>query len=214
MKNTLFLLSLVFITSCKNETNKTVDQSSAAADTLISGPQKASSVKENKILTVEDIKKEYNILNGELSKGKLDSLGFKYECDERSGEVTFYSDKDGLKVIKHFYAEYSHFSSVENYFIKNGVPFFILKEDTSWSFDGGTPEKPETKDDIIEQRIYLQNGKAIKCLEKNYTIKSSGSNPDPAKIPNKEIQCSGEELLKTYELLLKNKEKRGEIKCL
>ncbi|EJL68264.1 hypothetical protein [Chryseobacterium populi] len=214
MKTSLFLLSLVFITSCKNETNKTVDQNSAAADTLTFGPTKASSVKENKILTVEDIKKEYGILNGELSKGKLDSLSFKYECDERSGEVTFYSDKEGLKIIKHFYAEYSHFSSVENYFIKNETPFFILKEDTSWSFDDGTPEKPETKDDIIEQRIYLQNGKAIKCLEKNYMVKSSGSSPDPGKILNKEIQCSGEELLKTYGLLLKSKEKRGEIKCL
>lgn len=211
MKTTILLLSLVFITSCKKETNKTADQHSS--DTLASVP-KTSSVKENKVLTVEDIKREYGILNAELSKGKLDSAGFKYECDERSGEVTFYSDKEGLKVVKHFYAEYSHFSSVENYFIKNGTPFFILKEDTSWNFDGGTPEKPETKDDITEQRIYLQNGKVIKCLEKNYTVKSSGSNPDPAKIANKEIQCSGEELLKMYKSLMKNKEKKGEIKCL
>jgi hypothetical protein len=214
---TLFLISsFVFIFSCKKETGKNPLKASGSSDTLTSSSVRDSTTVENKLLTIEDIKKEYQSINDKLNKKGLDSVSFDYNCnDERSGTVTFFSDQKGLRMIKHFYAEYSHFSSVENYFIKNNTLFFIFKEDTSWNFDGGTPEKPETKDDIIEHRIYLQNNTPIKCFEKKYSIRSKESiHPDVDKMANKEVSCSVDELLKTYQLLLKNKDKRGEIKSL
>lgn len=216
MKLLFLILSLAFIFSCKKETNKIPVKNTDSSDTLTSNHKRDSSTVNNKLLTIEDIRKEYYTINKQLNKKELDSVSFDYNCNnERSGTVTFFSDQSGLKIIKHFYAEYSHFSSVESYFIKDNTLFFIFKEDTSWNFDGGTPEKPETKDDIIEQRIYLQNSKPIKCFEKRYTIRSKESTrPDIDKIANKEIPCSADELLSTYQQLLKNKEKRGEIKCL
>lgn len=216
MKAIFLILSLVFIFSCKKETYKNPMKVSGSSDTLTSSPVRPPKAIENKQLTVQDIKTEYQSINSELHKKELDSVSFDYNCNEgRSGTVTFFSDQKGLRMIKHFYAEYSHFSSVENYFIKNNTLFFIFKEDTSWNFDGGTPEKPETKDDIIEHRIYLQNSIPIKCFEKKYSIRSKESiRPDVDKMANKEIPCSANELLKTYQLLLKNKDKRGEIQCL
>ncbi|ROH99675.1 hypothetical protein [Chryseobacterium daecheongense] len=213
---TLFLI-ICFLTffSCKKENNQNTGKNSTSSDSSVISQTKVDSVK-NESSPVEEIKKEYEKFQDLLITKKLDSVKFEYDCNgERSGKVVFYSDKEGLRIIQHSYAEYSHFSSVENYYVKNNKPFFIFKEDVSWNFDGGTPEKPITKDDITEQRIYLQNNKAIKCLEKNYSIRSGDShNPNPQKTANKEVNCSDEELLKTYQLLMKNKEKRRKIQCL
>lgn len=165
---------------------------------------------------IDNIKKEYNRLHALLEAKKFTTKGFTYNCNEEpSGEVTFYSDKNEIKVIRHSYAEHSHFSATEQYFIKNGKPFFIFREEAIWNFDGGTPEKPITKDDITETRIYIQNGKPIRCLEKKYSIRSDDSEkPDPSKIPGKEIHCTIEDLMKTYGLLIKNKDQKEEKQCL
>ncbi len=36
-------------------------------------------------------------------------------------------------MIKHFNAD-SHYSTVENYFVNNGKPYFIFKDETLWNF--------------------------------------------------------------------------------
>lgn len=216
MKKILLISGLFFVFSCKNETDKRISENTALSDSL-SSEVKDTLFADKDLTSVETIKEEYDRLNAKLKSKQLDSVGFNYDCNnERSGNVVFYSEKGELKIVKHSYAEYSHFSSTENYFIKNGDPFFIFKDEISWSFDGGSPEKPETKDDIKEKRFYIVNNKAIKCLEKEYTLKSnSANNPKPENIQNKENQnCSVEELQKTFKLLLKNKDKRGAIKCL
>ncbi|RKS98089.1 hypothetical protein [Chryseobacterium defluvii] len=212
---TLFIIAgLLSFFSCKKESGSIKDKNFRHTDSIITDTITIDSPKS--LSPIESIRKKYAVLNNLLTTKKLDSVKFEYSCNnERSGKVVFYSDQEGIKVIQHSYAEYSHFSSIENYYIENNEPFFIFREDTSWNFDGGTPEKPIIKDNISEQRIYLQHGKAIKCLEKKYTKRSNTPhNPDPQKIASKEINCSAEELLKAYELLIRNSEKRGEIQCL
>jgi hypothetical protein len=55
----------------------------------------------------------------------------------------------------------------------------------------------------------------VQCLEKKYVIRSAGNNQDQGTIPNKEIKCNVDELMKTYQSILKNKDKKGEInQCL
>lgn len=214
MKTIFFTAILLLAVSCKNDKEKTVSEKPVLTD--------SSTVKKDPVQTenfsdpVEDIKKEYADLQTQLKAQKLSSKGFTYNCnDERSGKVTFYSDQKGIRIIEHSYDEYSHFGSTEQYFIKDGNLFFIFKKDTGWNFDGGTPEKPITKDDITESRIYIQNNKPIKCLEKQYSIRSNATEkPSPDKIPGKETQCNTDELIKTYQSLLKNKDQKGEIKCL
>lgn len=207
---TLFLAAgLVFIFSCTNDKDKTALKTSASKDSLIVK-------KDSTTDPIDQIKIEYSNLQKQLESKKLTSTGFIYNCnDERSGKVTYYSDQKEIRIIEHSYDEYSHFGSTEQYFIKDGNLFFIFKEDTGWNFDGGTPEKPITKDDITESRIYIRNNKSIKCLEKQYSIRSNATEkPSPDKIPNKETQCNTDELMKTYQSLLKNRDKKGEIKCL
>lgn len=212
MKKALLISGLTLIFSCQKENDKKVSDPSD----VISSKMKSHSVSLGKDLsTVAGIKLEYNLVNDQLKNKKLDSVGFEYECEEISGNVVYYSEKGKLKVVKHFQAD-SHYSSTENYFINDGKLYFIFKDDTVWSFDGGTPEKPITKDDVTEQRFYLVDNKAIQCLEKKYTLRSNSTdNPKSENVPNKEMEnCSVAELQKSFDLLMKNKDQKGSVKCL
>ncbi|MCU7616511.1 hypothetical protein NZ698_04825 [Chryseobacterium sp. PBS4-4] len=214
MKKLFLISSLIIIISCKKENDKTLEND-VTQEVSNSKINKDSLQLKNDLHSVDGIKKEYNLVNSKLTAKKLDSVSFDYECEERSGNVVYYSEKGILKVVKHFNAD-SHFSSTENYFVNDGKPYFVFKDDTVWSFDGGTPEKPETKDDITEQRFYIVEGKPIQCLEKKYTLKSSSkNNPKSENVHNKEMKnCSIDELQKTFNLLMKNKEKKGKMNCL
>ncbi|MGN7758411.1 hypothetical protein ACTJIV_13095 [Chryseobacterium sp. 22532] len=213
MKTMLIAAILLLAVSCKNDKDKAAHTTSVSSDSMI---VKKDSPQQNTDNPIAEIKKEYSMLLAQLETKKLRSNGFTYNCNEEpSGKVTFFSDKGEIKVIEHFYTEHSHFSASERYFIKNGEPFFIFREETVWNFDGGTPEKPITKDDITETRIYLQHNKPLKCLEKKYSIRSDSKEKSISdQISGKEIQCNTDELLKTYQSLLKHKDQKGEIKCL
>ncbi|CAD7815386.1 hypothetical protein CHRY9390_02964 [Chryseobacterium aquaeductus] len=210
MKKVLLISGLLLIFSCKKESDKKVVKNSVSADSLSTKPNLDSL----RLNSVDDIKNEYNKVNSLLIAKKLDSTSFNYECGEKSGTVVFYSDNNDLKTIKHSYSENSHFSSVENYFVHDGKPYFIFQQETVWSFDGGTPEKPETKDDIKENRYYYVNKKLVNCRNKTYTLRSKNNSKQENLSDGESKNCSDVELLKTYNLLIKNKDKKGNIKCL
>lgn len=210
----LFLLSgIILLFSCESKKQDSIDIKSPS-DSLKTIVKKDSLINSSP-QTIDEIKAEYTLLNNQLIAKKLDSISFDYECNEILGNVVYYSSKGELKGIKHFHAD-SHFSSVENYYLKNSKPYFIFKDDTVWNFDGGTPEKPETKDEVEQQRIYIVNEKPIECLEKKFTLKSSSkNNPKPENIQNVQSKnCSYSELQKTFEVLLKNKDKKGKTACI
>lgn len=163
--------------------------------------------------STDEIKKEFAALNEKLLAAKLDSASFTYTCEETEGRADFYYENHNLRLVKHFYAD-SHFSSTTNYYVKNNNVFFIFKEETLWQFDGGTPEKPITKDNISQQRIYLKNGNTIQCLEKKFTIRSAGKNVNPETVPNKKGNCDAKELMDIYQKILKNKDRKDKILCL
>lgn len=213
MKITLISLSLLLAISCKKEKSKTLQNKSSDNDTVTL--KNDLKIQNDSVKTTADIKTEYARLNNLLISRKLDSTKFNYNCDEKEGEVILYFQDKKLAAVKDFYAEHSHFSSSTTYFVKNDQVFFIFNGETVWNFDdGGTPEKPETKDDIKEKRIYILNNKAVQCFEKNYSLRSKGNNTNPESIPNKEIKCDIDGFMKTYQLILKNRNKRGDIKCL
>ncbi len=210
---TLISLSLLLAISCKKEESKTLQNKSSDNDTVTLKNDLKN--QNDSVKTIADIKTEYARLNNLLISRKLDSTKFNYNCDEKEGEVILYFQDKKLAAVKDFYSEHSHFSSSTTYFVKNDQVFFIFNDETVWNFDdGGTPEKPETKDDIKEKRIYILNNKAVQCFEKNYSLRSKGNNTNPESIPNKEIKCDIDGFMKTYQLILKNRNKRGDIKCL
>lgn len=213
MKNILTVLSLIMIVSCKKEDAKAIEKKQSEDPAINNNTSLIT--RDDSIKTIDDIKKEYASINSMLISKKLDSTQFSYNCDEREGEVTLYYKDKKLAAVKDFYAEHSHFSSSTLYFIKNEQVFFIFNDETVWNFDdSGTPEKPETKDDIKEKRIYILDHKPVQCFEKNYSVSSKGNNKNPQTISNKETKCDIAELMKKYQLIVKNKDRKGGINCL
>lgn len=212
MKKLILLPSLIFLFSCENKKKEPVDANSPS-DSLQNVSVKDSLPKNNFPQSIEEIKTEYALLNNQLIAKKLDSTSFDYECNEVSGNVVYYSLNGELKSIKHFHGD-SHFSSVENYYLKNGKPFFIFQEETGWSFDGGTPEKPETKDDVEEKRFYYINDQLISCRDKKYTLRTKNQSKPENVSDGESKNCNDTELRKTFETLIKNRDKKGKTDCI
>lgn len=212
MKKLILLPSLIFLFSCENKKKESFDTNSPT-ETSEQISSKDSLNKNNSLQNVDEIKAEYTSLNNQLISKKLDSTSFDYECNEVSGNVVYYSSNGELKSIKHFHGD-SHFSSVENYYLKNGKPFFIFQEETVWNFDGGTPEKPETKDDVEEKRFYYINDKLISCRDKKYTLRTKNQSKPENVSDGESKNCNDTELMKTFEILLKNQDKKGKTSCI
>lgn len=213
MKILFLTLSLALIVSCKKESRPDAQKMSVSQDSM---PVKNNpdALSDDFVKSVEDIKREYAAVSGLLALKKLDSSSFTYFCNEREGEIILYKQDGRIRMVKDFYSEHSHLSLSTQYFIKNDRVFFIFQDKSSWNFDGGTPEKAETKDDITEKRIYILNSKAVQCLEKTYSIRSRGNNQDPDKIASRETKCDISELMKNYQAIIRNKDKKGEAGCL
>jgi len=212
MKKLILLPSLILLFSCENKKKESFDTNSPT-ETSEQISSKDSLNKNNSLQNVDEIKAEYTSLNNQLISKKLDSTSFDYECNEVSGNVVYYSSNGELKSIKHFHGD-SHFSSVENYYLKNGKPFFIFQEEIVWNFDGGTPEKPETKDDVEEKRFYYINDKLISCRDKKYTLRTKNQSKPENVSDGESKNCNDTELRKTFEILLKNQDKKGKTSCI
>ncbi|WP_144281633.1 hypothetical protein [Chryseobacterium echinoideorum] len=206
MKNAILSLSLILVFSCEKQTSEKANSISENESNKTSQVSDSSKIS---LQNIDEIKAEYTKINQEINTKKLDSTSFNYECNERSGTVVYYSQNGKLRSIKHSFSEYSHYSSVENYFVNDDQPFFIFQQETVWNFDGGTAEKPETKDEINEKRLYYINNKLEKCLEKKYTVRSAKKNKlNPENIKNIENKnCSDKELMKTFSNLMSHKNK-------
>ncbi|WP_294301624.1 hypothetical protein [uncultured Chryseobacterium sp.] len=216
MKNIITALCLTLIVSCQKKEDSRTNQNHSLKERMVN--QKPSdTVSYARIKTIDDIKKEYAVLNTLLISKKLDSSSFTYHCEKtgREGEAVFYYFDKQLKMVKNFYSENSHFSSSTKYFIKDNQVFFILNEETVWNFDdGGTAEKPETKDDIKEQRLYYINDRLEYCRDKEYTLRTK-NHLKPENVSDGESKnCTDTELKKTLKILLENKDRKEKIQCL
>lgn len=166
-------------------------QTGNASTTDTGSLQIESTVVEQPLTSVDAIKGAFSSIHQKLQKGKLDSLSIKYDCDgERSGTVTYYNEAGQLKLIKHSYSEYSHFSAEDYYYVNKDSVFFMYAKETVWSFESGQAAEGATKDDIIEKRSYISQSKPILCLEKKYTYRSKATNNQhPDQVANKEVEC-------------------------
>ncbi|MDQ8054010.1 MAG: hypothetical protein REI78_13330 [Pedobacter sp.] len=148
--------------------------------------------------SIQEIKALFATTINQLSMGKLDSTVLTYDCaGERSGTITYFTESGNLRLIRHRYSEYSHYTAEDEYFVSDEKLYFAFLHGVSWSFvsDGAT------KDDHLEQRIYLANNKPIQCLEKKYAVQT-GQTKTPNAV-NRRVDCKPvAPLLKKFEQLL------------
>ncbi|CAM3754502.1 hypothetical protein POKO110462_18350 [Pontibacter korlensis] len=169
------------------------------ADTTAETPDTASSAPQ-RLESLEDLRREYSDIASGAESGGMDSTFFDYNCrGEKAGRVVYLSDEGGLRLIRHTYSEYSHFSAKDEYFMKDGTVFFVLYRHVSWHFEG----EGETRDEVTEKRFYLIDGKPLRCLEKKYSFTLPASADRRAqKAANRETDCSSAEaVLDRFRLL-------------
>lgn len=208
MKNLICLLSLVLLISCHEEQKTNSDYKSSTERDTASKAISDSKLKEDFVAphSVAEIKEAYAITVDKMNNGQLDSVSFEYNCqEERSGKVTYFSEKGVLRSIRHQYNEYDHHEAIDQYFLnEDSTLFFAYLNRLSWSFDSVVGKDGATKDDIQEQRIYVVNKQAIQCLEKRFTTRSQATdNPTSESVPNKQVVCKPiKPLLKNFQQLL------------
>lgn len=212
MRFLLYIIIVITIISCsKNSKSTSPEESTSEVDTTVGEDPGTEPLQA--LQSVEDIQKEFAYITSKIETGSMDSTSFDYNCyNEKSGTVTYFSEKGQLRLIKHAYSEYSHYSATDQYFVKDNALFFVFYDGVSWSFEG----QNETRDDITEKRFYIIDNEPVKCLEKEFTVRSSATNnPQSSTVPNKEVECTTlEPILEKYELLVTHQSQKEDITCL
>jgi len=209
----VYLIVFMTLVSCKESTTSSENSTSVGAATPLVTTQTDSFEVQRDLKDVADIKKEYTYVTSRIESSRMDSASFNYNCnDEKKGTVTYFTENGQLRMIKHAYNEYSHFSAVDNYFVKDSTPFFVLQRRLAWSF----VDEKQTKDDVTENRVYIIDQKPVKCLQKEFTVYSNTKDaPQANTVANKEIKCSSlEPISKKFGLLLKYINQREDLTCL
>lgn len=213
MNRSLYLAVFLLLFSCKE--NNTSPTTLSSKEDSISEVKDADSLPEplKELKDIEDIRKEHAYLTSKIENGRMDSLSFNYNCrEEIQGKVTYYSEKGQLRVIKHRYNEYSHFSATDTYFLKDGKPFFVLQDQLSWSF----VDAEQTKDDITEKRVYIIDNQPVHCLQKKFSVLSGAVDPPQSdKVSNEKIACGSlQPLFDDLEVLYVHRSQKHDNGCL
>jgi hypothetical protein len=209
----VYLIAFMTLVSCQESTTSSEHLTLVGATTPLIITQTDSFDVLRDLKNVEDIKKEYSYVTSRIESSRMDSASFNYNCnDEKKGTVTYFTENGQLRIIKHAYNEYSHFSAVDNYFVKDSAPFFVLQRRLAWSF----VDQQQTKNNVTENRVYIIDHKIVKCLQKKFTVYSNTKDAPQANIvANKEIKCSSlEPISKKFGLLLKYVNRREDLTCL
>lgn len=213
MKNIYYLFILLSFISCRENSNSVESSLQEDANKTSSKDQEDQREPHKEITNVEDIKKEYSYILSMTKSRSMDSTSFNYNCNgEKEGKVIYFYKDEQLRLIRHTYNEYSHFSATDEYFIKDGEPFFVFYNQLAWNFAG----QNQTEDNITEKRFYILKNQPVECLEKKYTVISNDENsPESDRVANKNIDCiSFEEVIEDFDLLFAMKDQEGDLECL
>lgn len=146
---------------------------------------------------IADIREKYAAVTTKKESNLLrkDSLGFECESGPGGGTLLRYYDGDDL-VLLHHSAGGEHSWESDRVYFSAGKPFFVFHEEGYWQFGGPLNEdgNPNTIDKIMEERLYLKDGKVLKALDKSYDIKSWEEPVKSENVPNRAVpELVGEE---------------------
>lgn len=203
----LFLFSSVLFSCMQNkpaQENRQTSDSSASAETVLDSTR-AGSPERPAPQSIEAIKKAYAHTMDQLEAHALDSVIMEYNCNnERQGRVVYYFHSGELTLIQHRYAEYDHHSATDHYFVQDSSLYFGLFSKASWMFIA----QGLTQDNFTEQRTYIIDQQAVRCLEKQYIILSDQPGKRQEETENEAIPCSDTgEILSDFKQLLAFKDK-------
>ncbi|MBL6445145.1 hypothetical protein JMN32_02420 [Fulvivirga sp. 29W222] len=171
---------------------------------------------------IKDIRSKYATVMGLKDKEALTVEVLEYRCPDfpEEGTITYYSQDEEVKLIEHSFSEGDHYGGKNQYLVWEGKLFFYFSDVGYWTFDMGTGDEDEpvsqTKDIITESRFYFDNEEAVKCLSKNYEIRSRDAEKvKPENIPNEEINCfDSPEIMHKFKAIMELKGKGVNGECI
>lgn len=167
----------------------------------------------DKKAAIREIRERYKIIAEAKKAGKLMEKTINYNCPgyPEDGDLTFYTDNSGLKLIELTFSGGSHFGGIDQYYVWDGKLFFSFYDQSWWNFDMNdedysedSPPITNTVDNFTEERFYFYNEQPIRCLQKNYEVKSSKrDNPKTENVPNEEVDCvNAKEVLQKFRQIM------------
>ena len=167
------------------------------------------------------IRERYSQITQLKSKHLLEKSVIRYQCPDypEEGTVTFYADHGEYRLVELSYSQGDHYGASEEYYIWDNQVFFYYFSSAIWSFDfsnSGDATEANTLDTFEENRVYFSEGKAIRCLKKNYEVRSTDEIPLTAdKVANEAYDCfEGAAIINKYEQLLQLAESEDVPGCI
>lgn len=203
-KNLVFSLIFMIVNlsvSCIREQPSGTKSSEDTLGRTSNSTSDTSNIEAADINSVAGIKEVYGATMSQLENGKLDSITMEYSCenDAIGGTITYFSEKEELRFIKHTYHEYDHYSASDLYFVADDILYFVFLKSASWSFVSAEV----TQDKFTEQRIYIVKEQAVQCLENKYTIMSNTPDQRQEETGNKNVDCMPiDSIVKDFQQLL------------
>lgn len=149
--------------------------------------------------TIDEIRAEYAL----VGKEKLKAFEIDFDAEGGGGSLTLHYNGGEIRSAVALFGE-GHFATSYSIYYKDGVPFFIVFEESSWRFAG----EDLTEDQVMQRRYYLANGKAIRVLEKEFKVggleKLDGKKAE-AEAVNRPVEVSAKDLdnlLRTARLIV------------
>ncbi|MEL6671877.1 MAG: hypothetical protein AAFR61_06780 [Bacteroidota bacterium] len=152
---------------------------------------------------IQDIRQQYAKIESLIQAQALQQKkqGFACDLEPYSATVIYHYDSTGIYRVDYSEAVGDHGGKSEKYYLWEGELFFMYREAGTWGFDGEVSmiegeAVQGTVDHIEEERFYFDGKKLLRCLHKAYSFYSrKDDNPDPATLPNKQVDCyQGEEI--------------------
>ncbi len=156
-------------------------------------------------LLIQALEERRAVVDALLADAKLrhDSLAFECEHTRDGGRLSFFREEDDLRLLRYSYYNGDRHGGVINAYVAHDSLFYAHVEEGTWSFDQEAPQDDgilHIKEDYTEYFYYYGvAGAAIRCLQKNYIVRSSVELPlELEKIQANEISCGGAQVLQAF----------------
>ena len=144
---------------------------------------------------IKDIREKYSQTVNDKEGGQFRSIEHDVECEyPTSGSIVYYYKGTSLRLIEHLISWSDHQWESRYYYVWDSLLFFAFYNEGGWVFDteAGTDGKAQvhTIDDVTESRFYFAHERPIKCLTKQFSVRTRDDQPLKSEdIPNEEIEC-------------------------
>ena len=165
---------LLLLTACEQSAVNEPKTPAISESASLPGWSTVSATDTARVLQLID--DEHKRTEAEAKADRLQQVTYTYECDERSGNVTYSYRDDELVKVDHQYTLGDHDGQGDIYYFRNNKLILTDQEASSWQFIGAMRtdengvEQPGTIDTYHRQRDYYFAGGIYQSRYKTFQL--------------------------------------------